>query len=145
MNNSIDPRIIKFVKKHHVLTLATSKEEQAWGCNCFYAFDDEKLEFYFLTEEATRHASEILTNNKVAGSIVLESKLVGKLQGVQFSGIAYRPKDDELSNAKAKYLKRFPYAIAANTPYWAIRVDIIKFTDNTLGFGKKLLWNRETI
>ena len=140
-----DHRILKFIKKHHVLTLSTLQGEQSWCCNCFYVFDDEKLEFYFLTDETTRHGSEMLINNKVSGSVVLESKIVGNLQGIQFSGIAYQQTGEELSHAKTKYLKRFPYAIAANSPCWTIRVDVIKFTDNTLGFGKKLLWNRETI
>ena len=35
----------------------------------------------------------------------------------------------------------FPYAALAELTLWAIAPDFMKFTDNTLGFGKKLIWN----
>jgi uncharacterized protein YhbP (UPF0306 family) len=28
-------------------------------------------------------------------------------------------------------------------PVWEIRLDEVKFTDNTLGFGKKMHWQRD--
>ncbi len=140
---SPDERIVKFIKKHHVLTLATSQGVQSWCCNCFYAIDSSKMELYFLSDESTRHGSEMLKNEMVSGSIVLESKIVGTLQGIQFMGTAYLPSGDALHSAKNSYLKRFPYAIASNSPVWTVKIDFIKFTDNTLGFGKKLLWERE--
>ena len=43
--------------------------------------------------------------------------------------------------ARRAYLKRFPYAALAELTLWAIRPDYMKLTDNTLGFGKKLIWN----
>ena len=38
--------------------------------------------------------------------------------------------------------RRFPVAAALKAPVWEIRLDELKFTDNTLGFGKKLHWLR---
>lgn len=140
---SPDERIVKFIKKHHVLTLATSQGAQSWCCNCFYAMDRNKMELYFLSDETTRHGAEMLNNEKVSGSIVLESKIVGKLQGIQFMGTAHLSIGDDQKSAKSTYLKRFPYAIASNSPVWVVKIDLIKFTDNTLGFGKKLFWERE--
>ena len=46
-------------------------------------------------------------------------------------------KDDSL---KKNYFKAFPYALAMNPKLWQIRVDFFKLTDNTLGFGKKIIW-----
>jgi uncharacterized protein YhbP (UPF0306 family) len=40
------------------------------------------------------------------------------------------------------YIKRFPYAAVAPLNIWVIEPDFMKLTDNTLGFGKKLIWNR---
>ena len=40
------------------------------------------------------------------------------------------------------YLKRFPYAAIAPLSLWVLKAHTLKHTDNTLGFGKKLLWNR---
>ncbi|MBJ4294868.1 hypothetical protein JGE43_18630, partial [Salmonella enterica subsp. enterica serovar Typhimurium] len=39
---------------------------------------------------------------------------------------------------------RFPVARVLPAPVWEIRLDEIKFTDNTLGFGKKLHWLRDS-
>ena len=40
------------------------------------------------------------------------------------------------------YNRRFPVARMLSAPVWEIRLDEIKFTDNTLGFGKKMIWLR---
>nr|MDM9317472.1 hypothetical protein [Escherichia coli] len=39
---------------------------------------------------------------------------------------------------------RFPVARMLSAPVWEIRLDEIKFTDNTLGFGKKMIWLRDS-
>ena len=41
------------------------------------------------------------------------------------------------------YIKAFPYAAVADLSLWRIEADMMKLTDNTLGFGKKLIWHRE--
>lgn len=42
----------------------------------------------------------------------------------------------ESDAARKAYLRRFPVAVVLPAPVWEIRLDEIKFTDNTLGFGK---------
>lgn len=86
-----------------------------------------------------RHAtrSRWLATRVVAASVVLETKVVGRVEGLQLCGKAARA--DEA--ARRAYLRRFPYAALAELTLWAIAPDFMKFTDNTLGFGKKLIWN----
>jgi len=43
---------------------------------------------------------------------------------------------------RERYNRRFPVARMMPAPVWAIRLDELKFTDNTLGFGKKFIWHR---
>ena len=43
--------------------------------------------------------------------------------------------------ARSAYLRRFPYAVVADLTLWTMRPTSMKFTDNRLGFGKKLLWH----
>ncbi len=43
-----------------------------------------------------------------------------------------------------KTRRRFPVARMLSAPVWEIRLDEIKFTDNTLGFGKKMIWLRNS-
>lgn len=136
----MDERFIKFIKKHHVLTLATvNSEGMPYVANCFYAFDTKRNLFVFTSDLATRHGAEMAANSSVALSIVLETRIVGRVQGLQVTGRALRG-DDE---ARKCYIKRFPYAAAADLELWMVEPTMMKLTDNTLGFGKKLIWQSE--
>jgi hypothetical protein len=139
----IDQRIIKFLKKHHVLTVATSVNNEAWCANCFYTYLENDNLLVFTTSEDTRHGKEFMENSFVAGSVVLETTIVGKIQGIQFQGIIYKPAGEELDKVKSRYLKRFPIAALMDTNIWAIKPTYIKMTDNRFGFGKKLIWTAE--
>jgi len=139
----IDQRIIKFLKKHHVLTVATSVNNEAWCANCFYTYLENDNLLVFTTSEDTRHGKEFMENPFVAGSVVLETAVIGKIQGIQFQGIIYKPAGEELDKVKSRYLKRFPIAALMDTHLWAIKPTYIKMTDNRFGFGKKLIWTAE--
>lgn len=140
--NLPDPRIIKFLKEHHVLTLATCVENKPWCSNCYYVFLENEAGFVIASDFETRHIQEALANTYVSGAVVLESDIVGKIQGVQFEG-KLRILDSILSNkAKAAYLKRFPMAPLMQTALWFLEVYHIKFTDNRLLPGNKLSWKR---
>lgn len=130
----LEKAIVTFLKKHHLLTLATCNENVPYCASCFYAFDDQHATFIIATETKTRHGKEALDNTHVAGTIALETKIVGKIQGVQFTGLFRKASKEE----EKRYLKRFPFAMAMQPSLWSIDIHYLKFTDNTLGFGKKL-------
>jgi len=137
-----EKRIVDFIKKHHVLTLATKSENELWCANCFYVYDEEENSLIFTSDIDTRHVSEALKNNFVAGSIVLETSVIGKIQGIQFQGKFIKPEKEQLKMVKNKYLLRFPFATLMNTTLWVVELSHIKMTDNRLGFGKKLIWKK---
>jgi len=136
----IEKRIIKFFRKHHVLTVATSSEQEPWCANCFYVYLEEENAIVFTTDTDTRHGKEFLKNPLVAGSVVLETMRLGKIQGIQFQGVVSEPEGEMLSKAKWAYLKKFPPAVLMDTHLWMVKLTLIKMTDNRLGFGKKLIW-----
>ncbi|MCE1197792.1 MAG: pyridoxamine 5'-phosphate oxidase family protein [Marinilabiliales bacterium] len=138
-----DPKVLTFLKKHHVLTLATTHNNQPWVANCFYAFDEEKVQFVFTSDASTRHIREIQSNDRVAGSVVLETSIIGKIQGVQLTGSLLTAERSDPDRATSLYLRRFPFAALMDTTLWVLEVDYLKMTDNRLGFGKKLIWERE--
>ena len=138
----IDHRIIKFFRKHHVLTIATTVENEPWCANCFYVYLEEENALVFTTDKDTRHGKEFLKNHLVAGSVVLETMVVGRIRGIQFQGIISEPEGELLSKVKWAYLKRFPPAVLMNTHLWVVDLTLIKMTDNRLGFGKKLVWTK---
>ena len=135
----IEARIIKFFRKHHVLTIATSYENEPWCANCFYVYLEDENALVFTTDADTRHGKEFVKNSLVAGSVVLETIRVGKIQGIQFQGIVSEPEGEMLSKAKWAYLKKFPPAVLMDTHLWIVKLTLIKMTDNRLGFGKKLI------
>lgn len=140
---SPDERIIKMIKKHHVFTLATSNENVPWVASCFYTWLDNEDVFVYTTDLTTRHGAEANKNMKVAANIYLETKLVGKIQGIQIAGTTFRPEGELLERAKKRYLKRFPYARLMETTLWVLKPSAMKMTDNRLGFGKKLIWQED--
>jgi len=136
----IEKRITDFIHEHHVLTLAVSNNNIPYCANCFYVFSENDKMLILTSDKETRHISDTTKNNNVAGSIVLETKQVGKIQGIQFNGEITELEGDLLKKANRKYLKKYPYAILAKTNMWGIKLNYIKMTDNRLGFGKKLIW-----
>lgn len=143
MQNKPEARILEFFKEHHVLTLATSVNNQAYCANCFYAYLEDENAFVFNSDESTKHIQDVRENDLVAGSIVLETKTIGKIQGSQLMGRLIEADGDALKKAKKAYLKRFPYAILTSTKLWILDISFIKMTDNRLGFGKKLIWKKD--
>ncbi len=138
---SIDERIIEFINKHHVLTLASCSKNEPWCANCFYVYIKEKNLFVFTSDESTKHIKDIMVQDLVAGSVVLETSIVGKIKGLQFRGKIKRPDRLLLKKVRTAYLKRFPVAMLMKTTLWVVEATVLKYTDNRLGFGKKLIWN----
>jgi len=136
----IDNKVIRFFKKHHVLTIATTQENEPWCANCFYVYLEKENALVFTSDYDTRHGQEFLKNNLVAGSVVLETMVIGKIRGIQFQGIISEPEGDLLLKAKTAYLRRFPVAALMDTRLWVVKLTCIKMTDNRFGFGKKLIW-----
>ena len=136
----VEERIIRFFRKHHVLTIATSVGNEPWCANCFYVYLEEENALVFTTDNDTRHGQEFLKNPVVAGSVVLETLIIGKIRGIQFQGIVSEPKEKMLQKARSAYLKRFPVTALMETRLWIVDLTFIKMTDNRLGFGKKIVW-----
>ncbi|MBK8883964.1 MAG: hypothetical protein IPN67_16760 [Bacteroidales bacterium] len=131
---------MRFFRKHHVLTIATTVENEPWCANCFYVYMEEENALVFTSDAETRHGKEFVRNNIVAGSVVLETMIVGKIRGIQFQGIISEPEGDLISKTRTAYLKRFPIAALMDTRLWIVKLTLIKMTDNRMGFGKKLIW-----
>jgi len=138
--NELDKNIEHFIKKHHVLNLAVVSNNNLWTAACFYAYWKEKNAFVFLSDEETLHAKMMMENKSIAGTITLETRIIGKIQGLQFKGMVEKVSDGTLAMANKIYYKRFPYAIGTQSTFWLLTLQYAKLTDNRLGFGKKIIW-----
>ena len=132
-------KILEFIEEHHLLSISTCKNNIPHSANCFYAFDKNKFNFIIASDESTRHIKELLVNPNFSAIISLETTEIGKIRGLQLSGTIQKANTKE----KALYIKEFPYALALNPTIWTLHVKYSKFTDNRLGFGKKLIYKRD--
>jgi len=138
----MDKRIQKFIGKNKVLTMCTSEDNVPYCASCFYAYDEEAQLLIFSSENYTRHIEQAIKNTSVSGTINTKNKTIAKIQGIQFTGEFISPSEEQQKAFYSVYYKRFPFAKAIPAPIWAIQLTWIKMTDNSLGFGKKLVWER---
>ncbi|MFA5974477.1 MAG: pyridoxamine 5'-phosphate oxidase family protein [Lentimicrobiaceae bacterium] len=139
-----EKRITDFIHKHHIFTLATSANNIPYTSTCFYVYLDALNLFVFTSDFGTRHVDEFMKQPIVAGAIALETTMIGKIQGIQFTGMSSELKDDLYEVALSAYLKKFPVAAFKKLVLWSIQPDFIKMTHNRLGFGTKLIWNHDS-
>ena len=132
-------KVALFLEKHHLLSLATSSENRPHSASLFYAYNPETVSFIVASDTKTEHIQNVLSNPNVSGTVALETDEVGKIQGIQFQAMMEVATKEE----GTLYFKTFPYAKVMCPALWTITITMIKMTDNRLGFGKKLYWNRE--
>lgn len=135
--------ISRWLAKQHVVSWCVAKEGELWCANAFYVYDPQRVAFYLLSEETTRHGQMTGQRAPVAGTINGQPKTVALIRGVQFKGEIRLLSGEEAQEKRTLYVKRFPVARMLSAPVWELRLDELKFTDNTLGFGKKLHWLRD--
>ncbi len=138
MNDKLE-KISEFLDEHHVMSLATMDFEELSVCSLFYAYSKEKNCFIVASSDDTTHIKHINKNKNVSGNILLETKTLGKIQGVQFRGVFTLLEDEGL---KKLYYKSFPYALALLPKLWIIEVEYFKMANNKLGFSKKIVWSK---
>ena len=139
---SVDEKIISFLKQSTALTIATSANNIPYCANCFFAYDEERNLLILKSKMDTTHIRQGTENKNVSGSVLPDKLDATKIQGIQFNGIFFEPKNELLESLKKMYYKKYPFALAFSGEIWAIELTSIKMTDNTLGFGKKITWNK---
>lgn len=135
--------ISRWLAKQHVVSWCVASEGELWCANAFYVYDPQRVAFYLLSEETTRHGQMTGKQAPAAGTVNGQPKTVALIRGVQFKGEIRLLEGDEAAEKRALYVRRFQVARVLSAPVWELRLDELKFTDNTLGFGKKLHWLRD--
>ncbi len=142
----MNENISEFIAKQTCGNLACVDEKgEAWCFSFFYSFDADGGLLFYKSSTNTRHSIIIHTNPKVSGTILPDKLNFLAIKGIQFEGVVL-PEDDPLTlHASTHYHKKHPVALAMPGQVWTIRLDHVKFTDNSLGIGKKLNWSRQVV
>lgn len=135
-----DKRISEFIAEHHVMNIATVENNQPYIAHCYYVFLEEENAFVFTSDKETKHAQQFIKNKNLAAGIALETKTIGKIRGLQITGIVEEAEGHWLSKSKKVYLKAYPFALLHLETMWILHVNFFKLTDNRLGFGTKIYW-----
>ncbi|HSC54505.1 MAG TPA: hypothetical protein VLC98_12820 [Phnomibacter sp.] len=137
--------IQKFIDSQTVASICCTNGNGELHCfSCYYAFDSNVNLLYFKTNDNTLHMQWMEEWTHIAGTILPDKQKKVLVKGIQLNG-KLLPTDDPLVQQATKiYHLRFPFTLAMKGKVHAIRLDKIKMTDNSLGFGTKLLWERVT-
>lgn len=134
--------ISRWLAKQHVVSYCVANAQDMWCANAFYLYCPQAVAFYLLSDPQTRHGQISGGKARVAGTVSGQTKNVALIRGVQFKGEIQLLEREASASFRERYNRRFPIARAMSAPVWSIRLDELKFTDNTLGFGKKHIWQR---
>lgn len=131
----LDNKIISFIKKMNLLTICVSENNEPYCASCFYAFNENENKIIIAGSSTSKHIKIAQKNPTVAINIALDTKIIAKIRGVQIN--AEFSNGDE--NARRFYLKKYPLARMLIFEIFVLDIKWVKYTDNTLGFGKKII------
>ncbi len=110
-NAKIKETVLKYLKEHYTLTLATAGDETPWATAVFYANDGFFL--YFLSDPESRHSKDIAENPVVAVTVNEDYHDWRKIKGIQMEGKAELvATEDEWSKAVAIYVAKYSFTAA---------------------------------
>ncbi len=137
-------QIVKFISAQTSVTVCcVDQENNPWCFTCFFAVEEREMLLFYKTHDDTRHARMLVQHGKVSGTILPDKLNKLMVQGLQFEGLQLPAGDPLAAGASAFYHQRHPIARTRAGSMCCIRLDYLKMTDSTLGFGKKLTWKRE--
>ncbi len=108
--------ISRWLAKQHVVTWCVQQEGELWCANAFYLFDAQKVAFYILTEEKTRHAQMSGPQAAVAGTVNGQPKTVALIRGMQFKGEIRRLEGEEATSHARRTIRLLPVARMLSAP-----------------------------
>ena len=137
----MNERIVDFINHQKVAAVCCVEEGNKPYCfSCFYAFDEKRKLLYFKSGPNAHHSQLLIQNPIIAGTIQQDKINSLAIKGIQFTGRILDAKDELCSQAENIYHKKFPFALAMPGEIWTLQLQVIKMTDNTSSFGKKLHW-----
>ncbi len=139
----MNENIIQFLKEQTCSTICCiDEQQQPWCFSCFYAFNEDEGLLYYKSAADSQHSLLLKKNPIIAGTVLPDklNKLVVK--GIQFQGVLLDVLHPKAARASFFYHKKHPMALAIPGDMWTVKIEYIKMTDSTMGFGKKIIWNR---
>ena len=136
---------LTYLAEHHVLTLGTQGEGGPWAAAVFYVNDGYTL--FFLSSPKSRHARNLASDPRVAGTVHEDYAEWTEIRGVQLEGRVRELGGAEAARARALYGAKFagvgaqapaPGAAAlAKASWFELVPERLHFVDNSVAFGHR--------
>jgi uncharacterized protein YhbP (UPF0306 family) len=140
----LPPEILAFIRSHHVLSLAGADGDgMPWAASLFFVFDAPAQRLLVLSSHDTHHGAQLAIDARVAGTVAGQPQAIEEVRGLQFDGLCRQLQGADAVHALSLYHAAFPQARGMSAPVWEVELHTLKFTDNRLGFGHKVLWRRQ--
>ncbi|MEO6882878.1 MAG: hypothetical protein ABI199_02510 [Bacteroidia bacterium] len=140
----LNEKIVSFLKKNKIATVCfVTADNMPYCITCFYAYDEKNNMLVFKSSFGTSHDTLIKPDVPVSGAILPNSVTLLNVKGIQFSGKLINPTEIDYLELPTFYTKNYVMSLVMPGYIWALRLTFIKYTDNSLGLGKKILWYSE--
>lgn len=141
----MDNNIIEFLEKQTCASICCLDEDnRPWCFSCFFIFNPGEGLLYFKSSPGANHSSMMKKVPLIAGTVLPDKLNKLRTQGIQFDGVVLDSMDRLTLGASQYYHKKNPLALAIPGDVWTIQVNRIKMTDSKMGFGKKIVWSRQS-
>ena len=110
-SSKVKEQVLKYLKEHYTMTIATAEGETPWAASVFYANDGFTL--YFLSDPESRHSENIAGNPVVAVTINEDYHDWRKIKGIQMEGKAELvTTEDQVARAVETYVNKYSFTAA---------------------------------
>lgn len=84
-------RVVDFIKKQYLFTLACTENNLPWANAFYYVFDEKENRLIYITGDQTHHAKVLRNNSRVAGTILFPQNLspLYKVYNLQVARVNY--------------------------------------------------------
>lgn len=140
-STTIPVRIAEFLMECRIMSMATVMDGIPYCAPVFFVWNNDLNCFIIKSSAVTMHFSTAISTGMVAGSVLPDVREITHIQGLQFNGTCRTPSDEEEDQQVRKiYYSRYPIGKLIDGDFLLIVPEKFKYTDNRLGFGKKIIW-----
>lgn len=139
--------VLRYLREHHVMTIATYGPAGPWAAAVFYA--NEGFALWFLSSPSSRHCTNMSKQPRVSATIQRDYADWPEIRGIQLEGTAGEVCGEERERARGLYAAKYPavgdlaHAPAAlveamaKVRWYKIVPDRLYLIDNSVGFGHR--------
>jgi uncharacterized protein len=146
LDDALRTRVLEYLDRHNVMTLATVGPEGPWAAAVFYVRDGLRL--VFLSSPGSRHSQNLSASPRAAATIQEDYRDWPEIKGIQLEGRVAAVEEAELARVRALYGAKFPVvgmiseapaivAALAKVRWYALTPEALYFIDNSAGFGHR--------